>query len=146
MCLFSGLENLFHLTLRKKYELLVDMEDFDGNQVFARYSSFSIDPESYGYTLHVSGFIDGGAGELVVVQVVLCFSLFVSTSSLFKVSIDRIMTSVRKFMKKSFFIKLYLISQIHPWSKVRGDLTLLSTTCLPDVSQSHSSISQKGFF
>lgn len=90
--MFSGLENLFHLTLRKKYELLVDMEDFDGNQVFARYSSFSIDPESYGYVLHVSGFIDGGAGELVVVQVVLCFSLFVSTLFLFKVSIDRIMT------------------------------------------------------
>lgn len=58
-----GLETLFHLTLRKKYELLVDMEDFSGNKVFARYSSFSIDPESYGYTLHVSGFTDGGAGD-----------------------------------------------------------------------------------
>ncbi|XP_044034178.1 microfibril-associated glycoprotein 4-like [Siniperca chuatsi] len=58
-----GLENLFHLTLRKQYELLVDMEDFSGNKVFARYSSFSIDPESYGYRLHVSGFTDGGAGD-----------------------------------------------------------------------------------
>ncbi|KAL7371593.1 hypothetical protein ABVT39_001781 [Epinephelus coioides] len=58
-----GLENLFHLTLRKKYELLVDMEDFGGNKVFARYSSFSVDPESYGYMLHVSGFTDGGAGD-----------------------------------------------------------------------------------
>ncbi|XP_049915453.1 microfibril-associated glycoprotein 4-like isoform X1 [Epinephelus moara] len=58
-----GLENLFSLTLRKKYELLVDMEDFDGNKVFARYSLFSVDPESYGYMLHVSGFTDGGAGD-----------------------------------------------------------------------------------
>uniref|UniRef100_A0A671X1H7 Microfibril associated protein 4 n=1 Tax=Sparus aurata TaxID=8175 RepID=A0A671X1H7_SPAAU len=58
-----GLENLFHLTLRKRYELLVDMEDFEGNQVFARYSSFSVSPESYGYRLHVSGFTDGGAGD-----------------------------------------------------------------------------------
>ncbi|XP_035853517.1 microfibril-associated glycoprotein 4-like isoform X2 [Sander lucioperca] len=58
-----GLESLFHLTLRKRYELLVDMEDFEGNKAFARYSSFSIDPESYGYTLHVSGFTDGGAGD-----------------------------------------------------------------------------------
>ncbi|XP_044034180.1 microfibril-associated glycoprotein 4-like [Siniperca chuatsi] len=58
-----GLENLFHLTLRKQYELLVDMEDFSGNKVFARYSSFSIDPESDGYRLHVSGFTDGGAGD-----------------------------------------------------------------------------------
>ncbi|XP_074550179.1 microfibril-associated glycoprotein 4-like [Halichoeres trimaculatus] len=58
-----GLENLFHLTLRKNYELLVDMEDFEGNKVYARYSSFSIDPEANGYRLNVSGFIDGGAGD-----------------------------------------------------------------------------------
>ncbi|KAM6898811.1 microfibril-associated glycoprotein 4-like [Lycodopsis pacificus] len=58
-----GLETLFHLTLRKRYELLVDMEDFSGGKASARYSSFSIDPESEGYTLHVSGFSDGGAGD-----------------------------------------------------------------------------------
>ncbi|KAM6898092.1 microfibril-associated glycoprotein 4-like [Lycodopsis pacificus] len=59
-----GLETLFHLTLRKRYELLVDMEDFSGGKASARYSSFSIDPESFGYTLHVSGFSDGGADAL----------------------------------------------------------------------------------
>ncbi|XP_031168075.1 microfibril-associated glycoprotein 4-like isoform X7 [Sander lucioperca] len=58
-----GLESLYHLTERRRYELLVDMEDFEGNKVFARYSSFSIDSESSGYTLHVSGFTDGGAGD-----------------------------------------------------------------------------------
>ncbi|KAF1373414.1 hypothetical protein PFLUV_G00238620 [Perca fluviatilis] len=58
-----GLESLYHLTLRKRYELLVNMEDFEGNKVFARYSSFSIDSESSGYTLNVSGFTDGGAGD-----------------------------------------------------------------------------------
>ncbi|KAL3062052.1 hypothetical protein OYC64_010050 [Pagothenia borchgrevinki] len=58
-----GLDTLSHLTLRKNYELLVDMEDFDGNKVFARYSSFSVHSESYGFTLHVSGFTDGGAGD-----------------------------------------------------------------------------------
>uniref|UniRef100_A0A8C9XAK3 Microfibril associated protein 4 n=1 Tax=Sander lucioperca TaxID=283035 RepID=A0A8C9XAK3_SANLU len=58
-----GLESLYHLTLRRRYELLVDMEDFEGNKVFARYSSFSIDSESYGYRLLVSGFTDGGAGD-----------------------------------------------------------------------------------
>ncbi|XP_049325403.1 microfibril-associated glycoprotein 4 isoform X1 [Astyanax mexicanus] len=58
-----GLENLFHLTLRKKYELRVDMQDWDGGWASAQYSSFSVDPESYGYTLHVNGFIDGGAGD-----------------------------------------------------------------------------------
>ncbi|XP_061565161.1 microfibril-associated glycoprotein 4-like [Cololabis saira] len=58
-----GLESLFHLTQSKKQELLVDMEDFEGNKAFARYSSFSISPESDGYRLSVSGYIDGGAGD-----------------------------------------------------------------------------------
>ncbi|XP_038558306.1 microfibril-associated glycoprotein 4-like [Micropterus salmoides] len=70
-----GLETLFHLTLRKKYELLVDMEDFSGNKTFARYSSFSIDSESYGYRLNVSGFSNGGAGEEAA-EVLLCFTEF----------------------------------------------------------------------
>ncbi|XP_039644785.1 microfibril-associated glycoprotein 4-like [Perca fluviatilis] len=58
-----GLQSLFYLTQKKKYELRVDMEDFEGNKTFARYSSFSIDAESSGYTLNVSGFTDGGAGD-----------------------------------------------------------------------------------
>ncbi|XP_071375380.1 microfibril-associated glycoprotein 4-like [Centroberyx affinis] len=58
-----GLENICHLTLRRRYELLVDMEDFSGKKAFARYSSFSIDSEASGYRLHVSGFTDGGAGD-----------------------------------------------------------------------------------
>lgn len=50
------------------------MEDFGGNKAFARYSSFSVDPESYGYMLHVSGFTDGGAGQFVVAEAVSGFS------------------------------------------------------------------------
>ncbi len=76
VCVCSGLENLFHLTQRKTYELLVNMEDFSGNTVFARYTSFSIDPESDGYRLNVSGFINGGAGELLEAQVTLFFMIF----------------------------------------------------------------------
>ncbi|KAF1373402.1 hypothetical protein PFLUV_G00238490 [Perca fluviatilis] len=71
-----GLESLYHLALRNKYELLVDMEDFEGNKAFARYSSFSIDPESYGYTLHVSGFINGGAGDSLATHNGQKFSTF----------------------------------------------------------------------
>lgn len=58
-----GLDTLSHLTLRKKYELLVEMEDFEDGKAFARYSSFSVDPEASGFTLHFSGFTDGGAGD-----------------------------------------------------------------------------------
>ncbi|XP_042363775.1 microfibril-associated glycoprotein 4-like [Plectropomus leopardus] len=71
-----GLETLYNLTLRKRYELLVDMEDFSGNKAFARYSAFSIDSESHGYTLHVSGFIDGGAGDSLSANDGFKFSTF----------------------------------------------------------------------
>ncbi|XP_067345177.1 microfibril-associated glycoprotein 4-like [Channa argus] len=76
-----GLENIFHLTLRKKYELLVDMEDFSGNKAFARYTSFSIDPETYGYKLHVSGFINGGAGDALTYHNGQKFSTFDSSGN-----------------------------------------------------------------
>ncbi|KAM4603497.1 microfibril-associated glycoprotein 4-like [Polymixia lowei] len=58
-----GLDNIFLLTMRKRNELRVDMEDWEGGKVYAEYSSFSIDPESYGYALHVGSYIDGGAGD-----------------------------------------------------------------------------------
>ncbi|XP_028286674.1 microfibril-associated glycoprotein 4-like isoform X2 [Parambassis ranga] len=48
---------------KDKYELLVDMEDFEGKKVFARYSSFKVGAECDGYILQVSGFTDGGAGD-----------------------------------------------------------------------------------
>lgn len=62
-CLCIGLNNIHDLTHHQKYELLVDMEDFKGKKVFARYSSFSVDAECDGYRLHVSGFTNGGAGQ-----------------------------------------------------------------------------------
>ncbi|XP_073697931.1 microfibril-associated glycoprotein 4-like [Garra rufa] len=58
-----GLENMYQLTRNRNYMLRVDLEDFDGNKVFALYSSFSVGPEADGYQLHVSGFTDGGAGD-----------------------------------------------------------------------------------
>ncbi|XP_035996092.1 microfibril-associated glycoprotein 4-like [Fundulus heteroclitus] len=58
-----GLKNLYHLCCKKKFELLVIMEDFEGTTEYARYCWFSVGPESLGYPLHVSGFTDGGAGD-----------------------------------------------------------------------------------
>lgn len=62
-----GLQNLHLLTLKQKYELRVDLEDFENNTAFAKYTDFSISPnavsaEEDGYTLYVAGFEDGGAG------------------------------------------------------------------------------------
>ncbi|KAL2086280.1 hypothetical protein ACEWY4_017339 [Coilia grayii] len=56
-----GLETLHLLTSHRKHELRVDMEDFEGNTGFAKYSTFSVGPEDDGYKLTVSGFTDGGA-------------------------------------------------------------------------------------
>ncbi|KAG7506236.1 hypothetical protein JOB18_050066 [Solea senegalensis] len=58
-----GLENIHVLSLRKSYELRIDMEDFDGNKAHVHYSSFSVGPEQDGYKLQFSGFKDGGAGD-----------------------------------------------------------------------------------
>uniref|UniRef100_A0A3P9HFB2 Fibrinogen C-terminal domain-containing protein n=1 Tax=Oryzias latipes TaxID=8090 RepID=A0A3P9HFB2_ORYLA len=74
--IWLGLENLFQLCLRKKYELLVDMEDFEGNKAYARYSSFSIGPEDKGYKLEVTGFTDGGAGDALSYNSGMKFSTF----------------------------------------------------------------------
>lgn len=49
--------------MRKKNELRVDMEDWEGGQASAQYSSFSIDSEITGYQLHLGTFTGGAAGE-----------------------------------------------------------------------------------
>ncbi|XP_047464997.1 microfibril-associated glycoprotein 4-like [Mugil cephalus] len=71
-----GLDNIHYLTTKQKYELLVTMEDFDGKKVFARYTSFKVDAECDGYKIHVSGFIDGGAGDALTYHDGQKFSTF----------------------------------------------------------------------
>ncbi|XP_076839355.1 microfibril-associated glycoprotein 4-like [Brachyhypopomus gauderio] len=71
-----GLENLYQLTLKRKYELRVDLQDFEGVTVYARYSSFSVESETEGYKLHVSGFINGGAGDSMAYHNEQKFSTF----------------------------------------------------------------------
>ncbi|XP_053086134.1 microfibril-associated glycoprotein 4-like isoform X4 [Pangasianodon hypophthalmus] len=71
-----GLEHIYQLTRKKKYELKVDLQDFAGVSVYARYSSFSIDSEADGYKLHISGFINGGAGDSLATNNGQKFSTF----------------------------------------------------------------------
>ncbi|KAI3365495.1 hypothetical protein L3Q82_010581, partial [Scortum barcoo] len=59
----SGLETMHLLTQAKNYELRVDMEDFEGQKVFALYSSFSVGPETEGYKLNLGKFVRGAAGD-----------------------------------------------------------------------------------
>ncbi|KAL2086282.1 hypothetical protein ACEWY4_017341 [Coilia grayii] len=74
--LYSCLETLHLLTSHRKHELRVDMEDFEGNTTFAKYSTFSVGPEDDGYRLNVSDFTNGGAGDSLSVHNGMKFSTF----------------------------------------------------------------------
>lgn len=51
------------MTFKERYQLRVEMEDFDKGSSYSQYGSFYIDSESSSYTLHIGNFINGGAGE-----------------------------------------------------------------------------------
>ncbi|XP_071758847.1 microfibril-associated glycoprotein 4-like [Centroberyx gerrardi] len=63
-----GLETMHLLSQAKSYELRVDMEDFEGQKVFAHYSSFSVGPETDGYQLNLGSFTKGSAGDSLSVH------------------------------------------------------------------------------
>ncbi|XP_064179420.1 microfibril-associated glycoprotein 4-like [Anguilla rostrata] len=71
-----GLDNIFAISWQKKYRLRVDMEDFEGGNVHAEYSSFSLDPESDGYRLNIDNYIDEGVGDYLRYSNRMQFSTF----------------------------------------------------------------------
>ncbi|XP_056100228.1 microfibril-associated glycoprotein 4-like [Rhinichthys klamathensis goyatoka] len=71
-----GLEFMHLLTRRNRYKLKVDLEDFDGTTAYALYESFSVDSEADGYKLHISGFVNGGAGDSLSYHSGMKFSTF----------------------------------------------------------------------
>ena len=78
VCVVTGLDNLHYLTSGPtKFELQVDLKDFEGNNASALYRMFSVDSECNGYTLTVSGFTNKGAGKCVCVCVCVCLCVCV---------------------------------------------------------------------
>ncbi|KAL1262277.1 hypothetical protein QQF64_007542 [Cirrhinus molitorella] len=71
-----GLEFLHQLTRRHQYRLRVDLEDFQGQKAYAVYRFFSVGSEADGYKLHVSGFVNGGAGDALYYNNGLKFTTF----------------------------------------------------------------------
>ncbi|CAC5398740.1 Tenascin,Fibrinogen-like protein A,Ryncolin-2,Ryncolin-4,Tenascin-X,Fibrinogen C domain-containing protein 1-A,Ficolin-1-B,Ficolin-1-A,Ficolin-2,Ryncolin-1,Tenascin-R,Ficolin-3,Ryncolin-3,Ficolin-1,Fibrinogen C domain-containing protein 1-B,Fibrinogen C domain-containing protein 1 [Mytilus coruscus] len=57
-----GNDKLYKLTSRGQYELRVNLEDFNGDKAYAKYSSFYIGDRSTNYRLTVNGY-SGTAGD-----------------------------------------------------------------------------------
>ncbi|XP_078592229.1 ficolin-1-like isoform X1 [Branchiostoma floridae x Branchiostoma japonicum] len=57
-----GNNNLHRLTVQDVYELRVDLEDFEGNSAYAKYSTFRVEDELHRFKLTVGGF-SGTAGD-----------------------------------------------------------------------------------
>ena len=51
--------------MQKDYELRIDLEDFNGNKAYAKYSTFYVGGAATKYKLHVDGY-NGTAGKLVL--------------------------------------------------------------------------------
>ncbi|KAK3530590.1 hypothetical protein QTP86_028841 [Hemibagrus guttatus] len=58
-----GLENMYIMTNTEKYQLRVDMEDFEKGSAYAQYTTFTVNQESTNYMLNIGGYINGGAGD-----------------------------------------------------------------------------------
>ncbi|XP_078616738.1 uncharacterized protein LOC144885015 isoform X1 [Branchiostoma floridae x Branchiostoma japonicum] len=57
-----GNDNIHLLTNQKEYSLRIELQDWEGNQTSAEYSTFRVSGESGGYRLHISGY-SGTAGD-----------------------------------------------------------------------------------
>lgn len=66
---FAGNDHIHQITSQGFYTLRVDLEDFENNHKFAKYSKFSVGSESNGYDITVSGY-SGDAGESMVLYCV----------------------------------------------------------------------------
>jgi len=69
-----GLEKFHALTYFATQELMVVLEDYDGNVRYQHYESFMIGPESNNFTLESIGSNDGDAGNSLGAHVGMQFS------------------------------------------------------------------------
>ncbi|XP_066271537.1 ficolin-1-like [Branchiostoma lanceolatum] len=68
-----GNDNLARMTAHGMYELRVDLEDFEGNSAYAKYSSFRVEDEIHKYRLTVGGY-SGTAGDAMAFHSSMFFS------------------------------------------------------------------------
>ena len=69
-----GNSKISTLTLQINYELHIDLEDFNGNKAYAKYSTFYVGGAVTIYKLHVSGY-SGTAGKMVLRRLLPIFKV-----------------------------------------------------------------------
>jgi len=73
---FLGLDKIHALTSEESQELLVLLEDFNGNSTYEKYDKFAIGDESEGYALNILGKASGTAGDSLRIHHGKNFSTF----------------------------------------------------------------------
>uniref|UniRef100_A0A0A1WR84 Angiopoietin-4 n=1 Tax=Zeugodacus cucurbitae TaxID=28588 RepID=A0A0A1WR84_ZEUCU len=73
---FIGLDKLHALTSSAVHELLITLQDFEGNSRYARYSLFAIGNEKEDYALNLLGEYEGDAGDSLTYHAGSKFSTF----------------------------------------------------------------------
>lgn len=71
-----GLEKLYEITNNKLHELIIVMEDFEGQSKFVKYSSFAIGSEEEGYALILLSGYEGTGGDSLTYHAGQKFSTF----------------------------------------------------------------------
>lgn len=73
---FIGLDKLHALTSSAVHELLITLQDFEGNSRYARYNLFAIGNEKEDYALNLLGEYEGDAGDSLTYHAGSKFSTF----------------------------------------------------------------------
>ncbi|KAL1375670.1 hypothetical protein pipiens_017366 [Culex pipiens pipiens] len=79
-----GLKKIHELTYSKKYELLVLLDDWEGNRAVAKYSRFLVAGPEEKYTLKSVGSYTGTAGDSLSGQVGMKFSTLDAKNDVYK--------------------------------------------------------------
>ncbi|KAL7739110.1 hypothetical protein ACLKA6_013724 [Drosophila palustris] len=78
---FVGLDKLHAITVSRKHELYISLEDFDGNKRFARYDEFLIGNEADKYVMAKLGKYVGDMGDSLTYHAKMKFSTYDNDSS-----------------------------------------------------------------
>lgn len=73
---WMGLEKIHELTSNNIHELMITIEDFDGEKKIAKYSAFSIASEDAGYAMNLLGKYSGDAGDALSYHAGMKFSTY----------------------------------------------------------------------